>query len=310
MNDKNILTGFADEAGSDIDTQIKATQMLGWKYIEARNIDGVNIHNLPIDKFEIVCSKLEEAGIQVYCFGSEVANWAKDPLNDDDFKSSIEELERAIDRMEILGTKFLRAMSFRRFNRYNDITPDIERKIFSKIEYLVKMCEDAGVFFLHENCMNYGGMSYQHTLKLLENINSSALKLVFDTGNPVITYDYSKKEPYPKQDPMEFYRNVRDFIGHIHIKDPVYLNEGRPGSIFPNAEYHFPGEGDAKVREITYSLLQSGYKGAFSIEPHMNIIFHKSKHKNQISPDTKFENYIQYGKYFINMVDEITLNLS
>jgi hypothetical protein len=37
------LTGFADEAATDIDGQIRATKELGWEYIEARNIDGVNL---------------------------------------------------------------------------------------------------------------------------------------------------------------------------------------------------------------------------------------------------------------------------
>jgi len=40
------LTGFADEAATDIDGQIRVTQNLGWKYIEARNVDGKNIYDL------------------------------------------------------------------------------------------------------------------------------------------------------------------------------------------------------------------------------------------------------------------------
>jgi hypothetical protein len=30
------------------------------------------------------------------------------------------------------------------------------------------MAEDAGLLCVHENCMNWGGLSYEHTLKLLE----------------------------------------------------------------------------------------------------------------------------------------------
>jgi len=45
------------------------------------------------------------------------------------------------------------------------------------------MFADAGLTALHENCMNYGGMGWQFTLKLLENV--PGLKLVYDTGNPV-----------------------------------------------------------------------------------------------------------------------------
>ena len=28
-------------------------------------------------------------------------------------------------------------------------------------------CEEAGILYLHENCMNYGGLSHEHTLRLL-----------------------------------------------------------------------------------------------------------------------------------------------
>ena len=55
---------------------------------------------------------------------------------------------------------------------------------------------------VHENCMNYGGMSWQHTLELQY---LPGLKLVYDTGNPVFARDRSK-EGNPWQDPWEFYQ--------------------------------------------------------------------------------------------------------
>ena len=70
-----FFTGFADEAATGIDGQIEATLKLGWKNIECRSIDNVNLHDLPEDKFEEVCGKLADAGIAVNCFGSTVANW-------------------------------------------------------------------------------------------------------------------------------------------------------------------------------------------------------------------------------------------
>ena len=38
-----FLTGFADEAGWELSTQIKATKELGWKYIESRGINKKNL---------------------------------------------------------------------------------------------------------------------------------------------------------------------------------------------------------------------------------------------------------------------------
>ena len=52
-----FLTGFADEAGSSIDVQIKATKELGWKYIETRNIDGKNLSTLTDAEFDEYTAK-------------------------------------------------------------------------------------------------------------------------------------------------------------------------------------------------------------------------------------------------------------
>ena len=57
------LSGFADEAANGIDGQIAITKMLGWPCIEARSIDGRNIHDIPDDAFEDACRKLGDAGM-------------------------------------------------------------------------------------------------------------------------------------------------------------------------------------------------------------------------------------------------------
>ena len=83
-----FLTGFADEAGSSIDVQIKATKELGWKYIETRNIDGKNLSTLTDAEFDVFCEKLDNAGISINCYGSSIANWGMDPRSDEDFEKS------------------------------------------------------------------------------------------------------------------------------------------------------------------------------------------------------------------------------
>mgnify|MGYP000990812711 FL=1 len=73
------FTGFADEAGDSIETQIKATVALGWKNIESRSINHVNITDISEKEFEYVCEKLAESKVNINCFGSAIANWSKDP---------------------------------------------------------------------------------------------------------------------------------------------------------------------------------------------------------------------------------------
>jgi len=294
-------TGFADEASSSIDIQIKATKELGWENIESRGLEGSTIADMSDEKFDEVCRKLADAGIRINCYGSTVANWGKDPRKEEDFQASIDELKRAIPRMQKLGTKMIRAMSFQAIKDAEPDSPELEKMIFRKVRYLVRMCEQAGIIYVHENCMNYGGLSYKHTLKLIENINSSAFKLVFDTGNPAGTDNRIGEKPYKKQDPFEFYTHVKDYIVYVHIKDSKFIED--TDGLFPKLEHTFPGQGDGKVREIVADLLQNGYDGGFSIEPHMAVVYHSDSARSE--EELRYNNYIEYGKRFMKLVEEI-----
>jgi hypothetical protein len=101
-----ILSGFTDEAGQSLATQIKATKALGWKYLSARNVDGQNIHDLTERDFNRAAHQLDVAGIQVIEFGSLIGSWSK-PI-DSDFSITIDEIERTIPRMQRLGTQIVR----------------------------------------------------------------------------------------------------------------------------------------------------------------------------------------------------------
>ncbi|MCK4248527.1 MAG: sugar phosphate isomerase/epimerase [Candidatus Omnitrophica bacterium] len=297
------FTGFADEAGTGIDVQIKATKELGWENIESRNIDGTNITNISDKEFDEVFEKLQAAGVKINCFGSEVANWGKDPVKEDDFQKSIEDLKRGLPRMHKLGCKMIRGMSFAIVKELIPYSVELEKTIFKKVNYLVKMCEDAGIIYLHENCMNYGGMSYEHTLKLLDNIKSPNFKLVFDTGNTVCSDDCRGNPPYKKQGSFEFYSQVKEHIHYVHIKDAICEQDS--DGIFQEPEFTFPGEGNGQVGKIVKNLLSRGYDNGFSMEPHMAVVFHdKSKESED---DTRYNNYIEYGKRFMALVEKVSL---
>ncbi|MBI4976215.1 MAG: sugar phosphate isomerase/epimerase [Spirochaetes bacterium] len=294
------FTGFADEAGKSIDAQIRATKELGWKFIESRAIDGVNMTDISDEKFEEVYAKLTAAGVSVNCFGSAVANWAKDPRNDEDFLKSIQELKRAFPRMKRLGTKMIRAMSFRIPDGIYPYPADVEKEMFRKVRYLVSMCEDAGVLYLHENCMNYGGLSAQHTLKLVEAVDSKAFGLIFDTGNPIHSYDRSGKPPYTKtQSSWGFYSKVKKHIRYVHIKDGR-IKERPANEFYAKADYTYPGEGEGDVKRIVTDLVTNGYNGGFSIEPHMAVVFHDAAVSSE--EDEKARIYVEYGRRFMKIV--------
>jgi len=207
-----ILTGIADEAGAQIDTQIRATRELGWRHIEARNVlvEGFpngNLHDIPDAAFEIAAGKLQDAGVAVYCFGSTIGNWAK--KIEDPFEITLAEVRRAIPRMQRLGARFIRIMSY----AVRPADDQMEAERFRRLREITAMFLDAGIQPVHENCMNYGGMSWQHALRLLDQVPQ--LKWVFDTANPIFNDDRSKPKPHPSHRRLRGYYNVAS-LGQQH----------------------------------------------------------------------------------------------
>ena len=107
------LTGFTDEAASDLAGQIKVTKALGWNYLSARMIYCTNIHDLPEDKFKVVCEQLEADNIKVAEFGTMIGSWSKTIHSDWDL--TLREIDRCIPRMKRLGVRFARIMSYAQF---------------------------------------------------------------------------------------------------------------------------------------------------------------------------------------------------
>ena len=277
------LTGFADEAAKDLAGQIRATRQLGWRGIESRAIDGTNIHDLSDAAFDQVCAQLQEAGVKINCFGSAIANWGKDirqPMDVD-----LEQTRRAIPRMRRLGVKLIRIMSYAVIADA-PVNEQMEEERFRRVAMLTRMFLDAGIQPVHENCMNYGGMGWPFTLKLLEHV--PRLKLVFDTGNPIFSRDRSQPEPCPYQSAWEFYRHVREHIAYVHIKDGKMDREAN------KAIYGWPGEGEGDVARICKDLIKRGYNGGISIEPHMGAVFHDP---TVVTDDqSRFATYVEYGR--------------
>jgi sugar phosphate isomerase/epimerase len=221
-------------------------------------------------------------------------NWAK--TVETPFDVTLGEVSRCIPRMQRLGTKFVRIMSF----KPGDAETEIPAVVFDRVREVTKRFLDAGITPVHENCMNYGGMSWQHALELLEKV--PGLKWVFDTANPVFNPDRSKPKPWPQQDPWEFWTHLRDHSVHIHVKDATW-NPSKN-----DADYNWPGEGQGRVRDILKDALGRGYSSGISIEPHMVVVFHDAQSKS--NDDAMRTNFIEYGHRLEQMIDGIKSDLA
>ena len=304
------LTGIADEAGNALETQIAATRELGWSHIEMRNVHVAgfangNLHDIPEEAFELVCQALGGSDLRVAAFGSTIGNWAS--AITDPFEITLERVERAIPRMRRLGTKFVRVMSYAVLKDANgaDLPDQMAAERFRRLREIKARFDDAGLVMVHENCMNYGGMSISRALETLENV--PGLRWVFDTCNPLFNED--RDNPGHQQDPWAFYQAVKPAISHIHIKDGIYDPETK------DCRYTLPGSGDGAVERILTDALKSGYDGFLSIEPHTAVVFHSAPSGTSSDDDAveraaeQYQSYIDYGRELIVLLNRIRADL-
>lgn len=280
------FSGICDEAGKSIATQIRAHKELGWEHMELRRVteDGGGVSTCSDAEFDKVYDEITSAGMKVSCFASAIANWAR-PITGDP-QIDYNELKTAIPRMHRCGTQFIRIMSYPNDKDHPVPEGEWRDEAIKRVKHMAKMAEDGGVILVHENCSGWGGLSAENSNILLGEVDSPALKVVFDTGNPV-TYG---------QNSWEYYQTVYPSIAYIHIKDAKY----RPNK---EEEYTYCGEGDGYVREILQDVLGKGYDGGISIEPHLAAVIHTGQKAD--TEQALYDSYTEYGRRLMSIVEEV-----
>jgi len=248
------FAGIGDEAGSSIAAQIEAHRLLGWSTIELRSIDGTALADLDDGAFDHVAAALGQAGLSVVCVDSRIANWAR-PITGD-FGLDLDELDQLGKRCAALGTRYVRVMSYP-----NDGLDDLEwgARVRRRTRILAERAEALGLVLLHENCAGWAGTDADRARRLVEEVDSPAFRLLFDIGNGV-AYGY---EAYDMLVPL------LPWVEHVHVKDARSENG--------EAVYTLPGEGVCRVADCMRLLLDAGYTGAWTMEPHLQVRPHEGR---------------------------------
>jgi sugar phosphate isomerase/epimerase len=272
-----FYSGIADEAGKPIATQIQAHRELGWKHIELRQVNELSgIAYAGEDEFKRIHEQLADADIQVSCFASAIANWARDVTGP--FEKDIDELRRAIPKMQAMQTPFIRIMAYANEKGLSDA--EWRKESIRRLKELARMAEDGGVVMVLENCHGWASQSPTNMTATLGEVDSPALKMVFDTGN----WTRDDHTSY------EWYRQIdREQIVYVHVKDL-----DRSGGAT------WPGQGDSGVEEILCDLFAHGYDGGISIEPHVAAVVHTGAESD---PGVMFDSYVKYGRMTMDLVE-------
>lgn len=278
------LSGISDEAGKSLAKQIEAHKKLGWEYVELRTVDGQQFTDLTDEAFDAACAQLSAADMKVSGFASGIANWAT--KISDPFENSVTTLRRVIPRMQKLGTKFIRVMSYPN-NGLSDEAWGAES--IKRMKELGKIAADGGITILVENCDGWASVSADHYATYFERIASPAVRAVYDTGNPC---------SHGKDNTWEWYQKARPHIGYVHIKAHTSPVAGEKG------KHTWPDIGTSCVKETLLDLKKTGYTGFVSIEPHLEAIAHEGKQITQ--EEAAFHTYVEYGQRLMALMKSIS----
>ncbi len=268
----NRLTGIADEGDPSLKGQIELHKRLKFNSIELRSIDKVNITKLSDKAFDKVYAQLDENNMGCAGFGSEIANWARKISNP--FEEDINDLKRSISRMKKLDTNLIRIMSYPNDN-YSKV--DWRKEVIRRISELTKIAEDNNIILGMEICDGLASESPENLEELLSEVDSPSLKVILDPGNP-IGHKKSIEESW------RFYYVALGKIVHFHIKDCKIVNG--------ETVHTYPGMGDCDLKLMIKDILSHGYKGLFSIEPHLHFDYNNGM-------------YYKYGNMLKDMISDI-----
>lgn len=246
-------------------------------------VDGYNITQLPASDFARAHDELQAAGLQVSCFGSAMANWAR-PITCD-AQIDIDDLKQAIPRMHQMKTPFIRVMSYPNSKDHPLSETSWRREPIRRLKELARIAEDGGIIPGPRELQRVGGLSAENSNILLGEVDSPALKVVYDTGDPV-TYG---------QDAWEYYQAVAKDIVYVHVKDAKANPHGEE-------QYCICGDGDGYVRETIFDLLCKSYTGGISIEPHLAAVIHTGQKAD--TDGQLYESYTAYGRRLMELVHE------
>lgn len=253
MENKINISGFADEIGLRLSTQLKVVNALGMKYVCLRTINGKSIAKYTVSEAEKkLVPALKEAGIGVSSLGSPIG---KVNIDDDAaFKAQLKQLDTLCKICKVLNCKYIRIFSF--FVPQDKDPAIYKDEVLSKLRQFVEIAEKNKIILLHENEKDIYGDTASRCRIIFDEIKSDYLKAAFDSANFVQCGENA----------LEAYKLLKDKVVYIHIKDAV---KG-------DGENVVCGTGDGQIPEVLRCAFENGYNGFLTLEPHL-VLFSSMK---------------------------------
>ena len=255
---------ITDGISRDFEHALNVMAEYGLKYPELQFVWDREVGDHDADQVARMKALLDQHDMEVSCisrhaFGglpvlqTEAGNAA--------FEDHVSGLRRCIALAKTLGTNIVRIMGCKKemilfgYNGAEDwiVTAGAWDKLVKLMAVPVQIAEEEGVTLVVETGNNAMITSGFLARKLIDELDSSHLKLLWDIPNTMYCTDI----PFP-----DAYNEIRDYIGHIHIKDAKADIARATVGFYPL------GEGDVGpyLEPIANALKRDGYAGAISYE--------------------------------------------
>jgi len=255
---------ITDGISRDFEHALKVMTEVGLEYAELQFLWDKEVGEQTPEEIQKIKDLIAQYKVKVSCISRH--NFAGLPVmatepGDDIYKEHLSNLKECINIAKELGTNTVRIMSCRKemiIFGYNGAEKWVAStgswdKLLRLMESPVKLAEDEGITLVVETGNNAMITSGVLAKKLIDDLGTKHLRILWDIPNTM----YCTEVPYP-----DAYEEIKDYIGHIHLKDCK--------ADIARATVRFCplGEGDVApyLENIAEALKKDGYQGVISLE--------------------------------------------
>jgi sugar phosphate isomerase/epimerase len=255
---------ITDGISRDFEYALKVMAEEGVEYAELQFIWDKEVGDHTLEDIRRIKDLVAQYGVKVSCISrhsfSGLPVMATEP-EDEVYRQHLQGLERCTKMAKELGTDLVRMMSCRKemiIFGYNGAEEWVAStgswdRLLRLMEAPVRLAEDEGVTLVVETGNNAMITSGYLGRKLIDDLGTRHLKILWDIPNTL----YCTEVPYP-----DAYEEIKDYIGHIHIKDC------RADIARATVRFCPLGQGDMApyLEGIVGALKRDRYQGVISIE--------------------------------------------
>jgi sugar phosphate isomerase/epimerase len=259
-----ITDGISDGVNRDLDHSLEVMTEAGLQYAELQFVWDKEIGDQTPAEIQKIKELIEHYNAKDSCITRH--NFSGLPVmttttGDEAYQKHLEGFKRCLGIAEELGTKLVRTMSCRKemiLFGYNGADKWVTSqgawdRLLKLMETPVRLAEDAGITLVVETGNNAIITSSALGRKLIDELGSSHLKMMWDPANTL----YCTDVPYP-----DAYEQIKDCLGHVHIKDCKVDIARATVRFCPLGE----GQMAPYLGEIAAALKRDNYQGVVSLE--------------------------------------------